>query len=657
MPVGAGDLFITLSRASRRIWNIQRRLLLNIPNLMQTGEIDKERADQWVKSLRSLSSSIFTDGLVFTLGPTISVMGPQGVGKSTLVNEILSLDGDSKLPSNPEEGERLPILIMHKKKARLFGKEDAQALYINLDRRSAQEPEKLTYSQAREKALQDQSTAGWLLWFAESDILERYNIFLAPGVKSSRLWLNEILQSMTESATLNLIVLDSRRLKIIDYRPIIENFYKASTPFYAVLTFSDAFSEEERKHLLDEFSQSYRIDKTRVLLLPSKERIEYLKSTLKKSRDTGQTNVFRISKHILEAQIIRGEIEKSLGRLDEEELLHLFSGPIVRKFDALKKKISKEFSGFLRMAFNSQVLSEMFESLNDIINKHTRTSDKKDIIENKPYTYATVGLGIVMIGYSLFLSSGIFQIFTLLVGTILWLFPFSKSLLNRKETKFLETEDIPLELMDEFSSIINKNLKESLYELIESHVEKHLESVFRSRDKETVRLEWPNLIMYVHLTREPDKWLDKFFNYSSLVRDIDRLRSSDTELMSLLDPDKFEHRSLVEKAIDKNIHIFSENIQMEISNIEDMFVFEDIKVSIAREKLNSLLFRSIEEFQEAVAKSLEEELETLKDRFLHEYHAILGMKEGLSQPILLQEALSKARIELDRAIDMMTSIL
>ncbi|GEM_PF-2821238 len=650
-----GDIFITLSRASRRLWNIQRRLLFNIPILIQSGAIDHTKSKKWIDELKSLSAGIFTDGMVFSMGPTISVMGPQGAGKSAFVNSLLNLNQESRLPANTDEGERLPILILHRDKARLFQeREDAQALYINLDMRSREKPERLTYEQAKDIALSRQDFAGWLLWFVENDLLNRYNIFLSPGIKTQRLWLNEILKSVIDVSALNIIVLDSRKIHSIDYGKILENYYDSSRPFHVVLTFSDHMGE--REDFLEKFVADYGLE--RAFLFPNPDHLENLKKSIMEKPLENHINISTIYNNIIRAQVLRGEIEKALNKLNEDDLRNILAGPIIKKFRDTKEKIVREFRGILRMAFSDKVFMKMLNTLNNILNNHIRKEKYSPVIKFMGISLVIVGLILMILaflGFPYSLLSVIIGIVSVLSGV---------GLILKKGKRALDTRNLSAELMEGFQSIIRNDLMNKLYMLLEDHVDKQMGSVLGNLNKEILRLEWPVFVLYIHLLRTPDRWIDidtsppeGEYVVAELIKKINRVKRGDTELESILDYDKFEHISPVEKAIEKNLPVFFEMLQMELSSIVEMFVFEDIKPSIAREKLNALLFDSMEKFQEAVSRTLDEELATLQDRFVHQYSNIIGLKEGFASPVLLQEALSKARIELDKAIDRITSII
>ena len=607
MPASSGELFISLSRASRKIWNIQRRFLFNVPIFIQTGKIDKETADTWTEELKKLSSSIFADGLVFTMGPTISIIGPQGAGKSTVVNELLNLDDVAKLPSNTEEGERLPILIAHRSKSSLFvEKGNPDALYINLDRRSEVKPEVRTYDEARKIALEEQESAGLIIWFADDKFLTRYNIFLPPGIKSSRVWLNEVMKRMIESVSLNLIVLDSRKLENVDYGRILESYYKSSTPYYTVLTFTD--DVDDRENLLKMAAQILNLESDRIFLYPGKGNMEELRKILVKMKGVEKIDAIHINDYMIKAQVVRGEIEGVLREIMKEDIDEPLIGPVSRKFDEARDRILKEFRGRIRMVFSEGIFLKMFKKLNDIIKSHTI------------------------------------------------------KFLGRKK---LITDSLSAEIIFAFDEILKYDFKDELYKSLESYVDEYLDSRLSSLDKELLRLEWPIYVMYVHLIKEPHSRLEKLalkhetvlINLMEIFSKIEEIKSRDTELAKLLDNSNFEYTSPVERAIKKNIVLFFNRFQTELSNIVDMFVFEDIKASIAREKLNSLLFDATEEFQERVTETLERELDILKDKFLHKYQKIMGLKSSMANPMLFQEALSKAQIELERAIDMMVSIL
>jgi len=52
MIANSGELFKSLSRVSRRLWNIRRRLLSNVPILIQYGEVSSEDTKRWADQLK-----------------------------------------------------------------------------------------------------------------------------------------------------------------------------------------------------------------------------------------------------------------------------------------------------------------------------------------------------------------------------------------------------------------------------------------------------------------------------------------------------------------------------------------------------------------------------------------------------------------------------
>ena len=608
MIANSGELFKSLSRVSRRLWNIRRRLLSNVPILIQYGEVSSEDTKRWADQLKEYSGKIFAEGLVLSLGPTIAVMGPPGTGKSMLVNQLLNLNPNKNgLPTNNTRGERLPILILHKDRAKEFcNNTDCQVLYINLDRRKDEidKEKKLTYKKARELALEDHEYAGWLLWFVDNDLLKKYNIFLAPALETPKFWLNNLMKFLVDSVDLNLLVIRADSLE--EFEPIIEKYKEKKTLF--IISSVDKIDEKRRYWIAIKFEEEDPLFYT----YGNKKHVEkirkILQSKIPQSR-LDENKVIEVDEQLFKAQETRGNIEKALMGPISRRLEEFMIGPVPKKFDEHIQKIYDDFYSILRRASN-------------LANLEKNELDIRSDLQRR----------------------------------------LGKLLYKRKKQKVIDLGG-EVSLSEEFSKEIDEvimgKLRNRLFADLEPYVRERLELIFaggyNEEDlKEILRLEWPAVVLYVHLVKSPDRFMEEVF-YEEISKIADKIVQKDTELGTILGD--IGSRSIIDDILLQNIDSLKMGFQMEVENVATMFMFEKIDYSIAREKLFAFLFESLDKFEEQLRDSLKNELERLKTKYLERYYKSVALRKSIANPTLLQEALSKARIEMDEAIDILNSIL
>jgi len=535
-------------------------------------------------------------------------MGPPGTGKSMLVNQLLDLSPNRNgLPASIGRGERLPILILHKERAKEFcGDNNCQVLYINLDKRKDEidKEKKISYKKAREIALGDHEYAGWLLWFIENDLLKKYNIFLAPALESTKFWLNNLMNHLVNSADFNLLVIRLENLE--EFEPIIKKYKEKRTLF--VLTIDEPLDKKKNDWIAKKFEGQGLL----YFFPHDREYVEKIKKLLQaqipRSR-LDETKVIEVDEYLFKAQETRGNIEKALMRPISRGLEEFMIGPVPKKFDDYIQKIYNEFYSILRRATN-------------LANLEKNELDIRGELQRR----------------------------------------LGKLLFKRKKQKIIDLGgeiSLSQEFNKEIDDVINIILRRRLFDNLEPFVKERLQLIFSGEYdeedlKEILRLEWPAIILYVHLVESPDSFMERIF-YEEISEIADKIVQKDTELGTVLG--EVSNRSIIDDILVQNIDYLKTGFQMEIENVATMFMFEKINYSIAREKLFTFLFESLDKFEEQLRDSLKNELERLKIKYLERYYKSVALRKSIANPTLLQEALSKARIEMDEAIDILNSIL
>ena len=631
MTVKPGNLFEILSRVSRRLWNVRRRLLINVPIFVQKG-IDEETIDKWSEELSKYSGELFARGINVIPGKTVVLIGPAGSGRSELVNRVLELDKE-KLPSHPERGERLPILVIHSSKKEYFDflRDDCNVLYLNLDKRSDEEESRdcLNYEEARNRAISEQENAGWLIWFVDSELIKNANIVLPPAIQSVRFWLNAVIEQIVSYADIKILFDD----KYIDWFSGLSG--NESGKSYVVGDRKSTSSQEYGFISMDEIYSNFG------------KIIEGEYSIEERNR-----NIENIDKILRESQKLRGEIESILSDiLTREDVDRIATGPIDERFDYYINMIVMDLENLMdRFIAKKNLKLKIQSALGKVLKNYVKISGKMKFL----FLGALLLLFIVVIIFKLFGDDPLFAIS--LTGILLvisvWLF------LNREKEKYLALDS---SLESTFLSDFDRELKNMLSELkedflkdIEKYTEDSIRAIFTEDvDKDFIRLEWPAIVLYSHLVRNPGDFIDK-----TLHPEVREIIEDDTELASYIGYST--SRSIFWEGFDIGEEFKSmliDGIQAEINDIVNMFVFEEINFVIARERLYNYVFEAVESFKDKVDTHIKMELERLKKKYMARYNRVVGFRHYLINPVLLQEALAKARMEMDDAIDMLSSIL
>ncbi len=658
-----GRLFINFSRLSRKLWDVRKSLLSSIPVLLQYGKVKASDAESWSQTLKKLSGKIFAEGLTFSLGKIVAVMGPQGSGKSAFLNTILNLDQDSSLPAYHEGIERLPILILHKDKFNLFREltkgeekcgENPQVLYVNMDTHGdvREGIECKTYEEAREFALKEQEDAGWLIWFVDDELLRDYSIFLSPTLQSSRLWLNEVMQSMID--IVHSIVMVIKVNESEKYREFIEKFLAYKNIVF-VLNKAECEGVKEKISISNEmyflcFSENNGHGDLR----------QKLEGILETFEDDTEINSQQLENTLIKTQEVRGEIEKALREVGVEDIERLRSEPVVYKFDEYIERVHKDFKGILERLVNEKRFRIRLHS--ELLNILKSVTKVKSVY--KWFSLGEKSKAILLVAFIV----GLFIAFYLKIVSEI---PFSKFLLilffalaigvlpilgGTREIKYIDfsEKDIIADFRTQLDTLL-KDLLDSLHRKMESYAIKNLGN---PKDIETfLKLEWPGIIIYSHLSNNPKEFIGKLLRKVGTDEQIQEVFEKHNELADMLNAGRLLSESIIEEVFKRNIDIFITGLEAQINDIINMFLFEDINPLIAQQKLSSFLFESMDIYEKKVHEALKEELDEVKNRYLRLYHRFIGMDRLVAHPLLLHESLARALVELDEAIDTLANIL
>ncbi len=639
MLVKPGMLFETLSRVSRRLWNVRRRLLINVPIFVQK-DIDEETIDEWSEELKEYSGELFARGINVIPGRTVVLIGPAGSGRSRLINHVLKLN-EERLPSHPEKGERLPILIVHRNKKEYFDlRGECDVLYLNLDKRSDEDEKRSckSYGEARNVAISEQENAGWLIWFVDNGLLENSNIVLPPAIQSVRFWLNAVIEHIVKYADVKILFDDTHIgwfSEVLDY---------GSGKAYVVGDRTGDSSPNMKYEFIS-------IDE-----LPSKFE-QLLKGEY--SLEERNKNIERIDDILRASQKLRGKIESTLSDiLTREDVDRIATGPINERFDYYMNLIVTDLGNLMdRFIIKKNLKLKIQNALGKVLKNFVKDSRKIDKIQFSIFIAGALIFIVSLLGF-LYLEYGPL-IMSVSLGAILVLVSiFWKLFSNREGEKYLLLDkSLESTFLADFDGEIKKllsELRDEFFKEIEKYAESSINMIFSEDvDKDFVRLEWPAIVLYAHLDRNPGNFISK-----TLHPDVKEIIKNDTELDAyidyLMDKSLFWEEFDIGKELESKI---IDGLQAEINDIVNMFVFEEINFVIAREKLYNYLFEAVEEFRREVDEYIKMELERLKKRYMAKYNRVVGFRDYLINPVLLQEALAKARIEMDIAIDMLSSIL
>ncbi len=639
MAVKSGELFEIVSRVSRRLWNIRRRVLINVPIFVQNC-IKEERIDNWSRALREYSGELFARGVNVIPGKTIALIGPAGSGRSRFINEVLELE-EEKLPHHPEKGERLPILIVHSGKRECFNsRKNCDVLYFNLDKRSDEKGESLeclNYEEARIRAISEQESAGWLVWFVDRELVKDANIVIPPAIHSVQFWLNTVMEYIIRYSDVKIL-----------FDPAFQDWFSRllgdDTGDAYVIADTEDDSREKTFRLLNIKSGDFR-----------KKFRELLEGGY--SLEERNENIEKIDEILRKAQKLRAEIESSLSEvLTKKDVDRIAFGPIYERFDHYIKLILEDFDRLLsKFISRKNIKIELIRNLGEVL--------KSYVIEPGRFKLHAIDwifliLAVVWFGLSMGFLLGEYGVFSFpFLGFYLFVllvaFGIYKVYAGRSGERYLNLKESLVKDFDHKIEEFLEDLRKDFFREMKVYAEAALETIIPENiDKDTLRLEWPAIVLYAHLTEKPEDFRSSLGEISRSAQD---LIENDTELGDLIQD--FSERSIFDGAFNASKESILTGMQAEIEDIVNMFVFEPVRFTIAREKLYSYIFGAVDEFKENLNRVLESELRKLKMKYIARYSRSVGFRNYLVGPVLLQEALSKARMEMDDAIDGLSSVL
>ena len=186
----AKDIPMVLSRMSwelyHRLYNL-RESLLNCDELELAGELEEPIKSFWFYSLFQDAPVLFT------------VAGPQGVGKSLMVNTLLELPENAWLPVGEESCEHIPVVLHH------IDKDDPRVkdpnwkpviVYQKAEPGDAQfyRLESMSYDEGRERAKKPRENDVIMFWYVEDNQhLQRLSpLAVLPGLELKAPWAKAI---------------------------------------------------------------------------------------------------------------------------------------------------------------------------------------------------------------------------------------------------------------------------------------------------------------------------------------------------------------------------------------------------------------------------------------------------------------------------------
>ncbi|MEO0211896.1 MAG: hypothetical protein ABIN66_08625 [candidate division WOR-3 bacterium] len=177
-----------------RAWNLCNCLYRLRSSLISCNE--PELADKLEKFIREFwFYSLFEDA------PTLlTIAGPQGVGKSTMVNTLLELSKETQLPVGEESCEHIPIVLMNMSRNDPRTKEaDWKPVVVYQktelrDETQFRKLESLSYDEGRERAIRPKEEDIVMFWYVvENPLLQRLSpIAVLPGLELEAPWVKAI---------------------------------------------------------------------------------------------------------------------------------------------------------------------------------------------------------------------------------------------------------------------------------------------------------------------------------------------------------------------------------------------------------------------------------------------------------------------------------
>jgi len=553
----------------------------------------------------------------------LAVLGPQGVGKSSLVNAYLDLNPQTNgLPVNIGEGESVPVLIMHSDISENFIGKKAAVIYPDLDLEKGTLLWKdVSYSDGRYIAVHEPQKAPWLIWFAEHPSLALTNILVTPGYRNAKWWTRTIIENAARLASWSVLVFDTTRLASTDgqqllkiYSDLRRNYGK----FVIVVTHMDEFDKDEIMEAKRDIKKTIK----EVLELGSNEDVEIIFSAkgekkevlhaIHKLRKTGLTSSGRekarvsfkndIKKTIEKSKNLLGEIESLVEEINTEKIIERILIIYNSKFKSAAKRIRGDLEIALKTALEETRISEnLSEKLEKLVDEHTNT------------------------------------------------IAITEGWLSVKYKSITDTSKVAQKLRSYAKELIMSDVLSKYDEKIKERLKRRL-NLNMSRGVEDLKETWPEIIISAHVVTNPRDFFQELI-YSIPV-ELKRAIKDDPELKVALESKQINNYNILKDIFLKSLDIFT-IFQSLINEVSTAYSDGSIDPKIVKSLLSDNLNNSLKQFTDKVLSEIEKELELLEDQFIKLYLRTLGYSEEQTRLISLLNSLVKANRSLDDLIEML----
>ncbi|MEO0133187.1 MAG: hypothetical protein ABIK72_00290 [candidate division WOR-3 bacterium] len=306
-----------------------RRLYIQLRNLREAllplGE-EREVLDE----LEEINKILYFYG-IFSFAPLFTVVGPQGVGKSQMVNKLLNLKEEEALPVGEERCEKIPILLLPSKEEKMEtevykwssiseGETTEKKLALKVPIVSTSP---LSYEEARKEAIAPSSDDVIIFWYIKNNpSLERISqLAVLPGFELKAPW-EDAVRCILNISDVVIYTCDWRRKAQASSEKLEEWIKEADIPYEPILVFtkSDAMTEDQKENIKES-------TKSEVLFVgtgeDSEEEYENLWRKVSENlvNPSPRRRVFRFKNILSKIGRILNKIEKIAKRRESQEIL------------------------------------------------------------------------------------------------------------------------------------------------------------------------------------------------------------------------------------------------------------------------------------------------------------------------------------------------
>lgn len=238
------------SQLKKAVWNLQYDVTQVMEELVENEKFeDSSKFRRYIVELRLYS-------LLMEYPFITTVVGAQGVGKSTHINQMFEIPENQKLIDFEGRAEQIPVFIFEKKKddkteVQLYKKNYANSEIMYF------EYEEISYEEARKKTQRPENDDLCLFWFVDSN--ERLSfvepLVMLPGHEIDSPW-QKANKIITEFSDIIIYTFDMTRLAQRSGEQIegwIKNSNITNTPI-ALGTKNDMMNPEQRKELKEKLN-------------------------------------------------------------------------------------------------------------------------------------------------------------------------------------------------------------------------------------------------------------------------------------------------------------------------------------------------------------------------------------------------------------------